>query len=156
MNNKQQIQKLKDNAELAWASYGYYDLIGKKIKNEKKYGDKANEPITLHDILDSTYYGYETEDSSFFDTLKLKGDFTPTQAENFFDRYDLLDFYPKFDTKNNRQKEGFHACLFQDKESKEYTLAIRGSFDSKDYVEADAWNLLIKEQVPRAHHNKYT
>ncbi|EMZ39921.1 hypothetical protein LS77_001360 [Helicobacter bilis] len=41
-------------------------------------------------------------------------------------------------------------------DSKEYTLAIRGSYDSRDYVEADAWNLLIKEQVPRAHHNKYT
>ena len=40
--------------------------------------------------------------------------------------------------------------------SKEYTLAIRGSYNSRDYVEADAWNSLIKEQVPRAHYNKYT
>ena len=41
------------------ASYGYYDLIGKKIENDrKKYGDKRNKPITLHDILDSTYKGY--------------------------------------------------------------------------------------------------
>ena len=44
MNNKQQIQKLRDNAELAQASYGYFHLIGKKIKNEKKYGDKKINP----------------------------------------------------------------------------------------------------------------
>ena len=36
MTNKQQIQKLRDNAELAMASYGYYDLIGKKIENDRK------------------------------------------------------------------------------------------------------------------------
>ena len=120
MNNKQQIQKLRDNAELAMASYGYFHLIGKKIKNdEDEYGDKANKPITLHDILDITYKDYETHDSTFTNTLKLKGDMTPTQVKNFFEKYELLDYYPKFDTKNNRQKEGFHACLFQDRESKE-------------------------------------
>lgn len=31
---KSQINNLKDYAELAWASYGYYDLIGKKFKAE--------------------------------------------------------------------------------------------------------------------------
>ena len=30
------IGKLKDNAELAMASYGYYDLIGKKLKMIEK------------------------------------------------------------------------------------------------------------------------
>ena len=29
MINKEQIKKLRDNAELAWAAYGYYDLVGK-------------------------------------------------------------------------------------------------------------------------------
>ena len=126
MTNKQQNQKLRDNAELAMASYGYYDLIGKKIENDrKKYGDKADKPITLHDILDLTYKEYiavESNPHKSDDEIKigtLKGDFSPTQVKNFFDKYDLLDFYPKFDTKNNKQKEGFHACLFQDRESKE-------------------------------------
>ena len=126
MTNKQQIQKLRDNAELAMASYGYYDLIGKKIENDrKKYGDKADKPITLHDILDLTYKEYiavESNPHKSDDEIKigtLDGDFSPTQVKNFFDKYDLLDFYPKFDTKNNKQKEGFHACLFQDRESKE-------------------------------------
>ncbi|MWV62118.1 hypothetical protein DCO58_05915 [Helicobacter saguini] len=27
MNHKQQIKNLRDNAELAWAAYGYFDLF---------------------------------------------------------------------------------------------------------------------------------
>ena len=169
MTNKQQIQKLRDNAELAMASYGYYDLIGKKIENdEEKYGDKANEPITLHDILDSTYNGYiamgKDRWEQDIEIGTLKGDMSPTQVKRFFDKYDLLDFYPKFDIKNNKQKEGFHACLFGEKkpqshsETKEkshtnYTLAIRGSFDSKDYVEADFWHLLLNSTIPFDYYN---
>ena len=120
MSNKILISKMKDNAELAMAAYGYFDLIGKEfnIKDIENTDRESNPTITLHDILDSTYTNYETQDSTFTNTLKLKGDFTPTQTKRFFDKYDLLDFYPKFDTKNNKQKEGFHACLFQDRESK--------------------------------------
>lgn len=54
MSNKQQINRLRDNAELAWASYGYFHLVGKKFAND----NKRDKPITLHDILDSTYNGY--------------------------------------------------------------------------------------------------
>ncbi|WP_158658979.1 hypothetical protein [Helicobacter trogontum] len=50
MQNKILINKIRNAAELAWAAYGYYDLIGKKIKDDEKYGDKRNKPITLHDI----------------------------------------------------------------------------------------------------------
>ncbi|WP_258865040.1 hypothetical protein [Helicobacter sp. MIT 14-3879] len=113
------INKLKENAELAWAAYGYYDLIGKKFHTQSK--TRKGEFITLHDIMDATYFDYETQDSTFFNTFKLKGDMTPTQAKRFFKRYDLLDFYPKDDS------QGFHACLFQNKKSKEYTFVIRGT-----------------------------
>lgn len=34
MNNKELIQKLRDYAELAWASYGYFHLVGKKFEKE--------------------------------------------------------------------------------------------------------------------------
>ena len=129
IKNKELINKLKNNAELAMAAYGYFHLAGKKFKDEDEYpDDKRDKPITLHDILDSTYKGYITPDHSrLFNPEKLNGDFTPTQAKKFFDKYDLLDFYPKLDTKNNKQKKGFHACLFQDKKSKEYIFAIRGT-----------------------------
>ena len=147
MKNKDTINRIKNAAELAWAAYGYFDLIGKKFAHKKEYGNRTNTKITLHDILDSTYVNYETHDSTFTNTLKLKGDMTPTQVKNFFEKYELLDYYPKFDTKNNRQKEGFRTCLFQDKESKEYTLAIRGSFDSADYT-TDFVNLLKDSTIP--------
>ena len=149
MNNKQLINKLKNNAELAMAAYGCYDLMGKKFDN-KRNKTRKDDIITLHDILDSTYTNYETQDSTFTNTLKLKGDFGKIQVKNFFDKYDLLDFYPKFDKKNNKQIQGFHACLFQDKkskESKQYTLAIRGSFDATDYA-TDATHLVKDSTIP--------
>ena len=148
IQNKILINKLKNNAELAQAAYGYFHLVGKKFKDEEQYpDDKRDKPITLHDILDSTYKGHKTPNHKLGNPEELKGDMTPTQVKNFFEKYELLDYYPKFDTKNNKQKEGFHACLFQDKESKEYTLAIRGSFDSTDYT-TDFVNLLKDSTIP--------
>lgn len=40
MNNKEQIKKLRDNAELAWASYGYFDFINKQYSFDEKDKDK--------------------------------------------------------------------------------------------------------------------
>ena len=142
--NKELIKKLRDNAELAWASYGYFHLADKNYKPEgwwnkdkkklDEFINKYNTRPTPTDILNIEY-------NSLF-----SGDMSPNQAKRFFERYDLLEYYPKDNSK------GFHACLFRDKESKQYTLAIRGSYDSRDYVEADFWNLLIKGQVPRAYY----
>ncbi len=126
MTNKQQIQKLRDNAELAMASYGYFHLIGKKIKNEKEYGDRQNTEITLHDILDSTYKGYVTsEHTTLINPEKLNGDFTPTQAKNFFERYDLLEHCPNTNS-------GFSATLFGEKRKQTNTESKEASYTS-DY-----------------------
>ena len=112
MNNKEIIDKLRDNAELAWASYGYFDLIGKKFKDEKEYGDKRNEPITFHDILDSTCNGYiamgKDRWGQDIELGTLKGDFTPTQAKRFFEKYDILIHQPNTES-------GFSATLFGEK-----------------------------------------
>ena len=183
MDNKLLIDKMKNAAELAWAAYGYYDLMTNdtnqlfiKLKNKKENSqidsneDFTRKEITLADIMNSTFADYKVYKPQLSAKFKpdvvatLKGDMSPTQAKRFFDKYDLLDFYPKFDTKNNKQKEGFHACLFGEKklqshsETKEksytnYTLAIRGSFDSKDYVEADFWHLLINSTIPFDYYN---
>lgn len=40
MTNKEQIKKLRDNAELAMAAYGYFHLVGKKFDNKDKYNDR--------------------------------------------------------------------------------------------------------------------
>lgn len=128
---------MKNAAELAWAAYGYYDLMTGdtnqlfiKLKNEKENSqidsneDFIRKEIALADIMDSTFADYKVYKPQLSPKFKpdvvgtLKGDMSPTQVKRFFDKYDLLDFYPKFDTKNNKQIQGFHAYLFQDRESK--------------------------------------
>ena len=112
MSNKQQIQKLRDNAELAMASYGYFHFIGKEFKDKKDEQENLL-TITLHDILDVTYKGYKVKDTGLIFDDELKGDFAPLQAKRFFSRYDLLIHQPNTES-------GFSATLFQHKESKEY------------------------------------
>ena len=58
MENKLLIHKLKNNAELAWAAYGYYDLMTNsdsrlfiEIQNKKNENSTKKE-ITLTDIMD--------------------------------------------------------------------------------------------------------
>ena len=119
MQNKILISKLRDNAELAMASYGYFHLTGKKFKDRQdEQGNLLT--ITLHDILDSTYKGYKTPNHKLGNPEELDGDMTPTQVKRFFEKYDLLIHQPNTES-------GFSATLFQNKESKEYTLAIRGT-----------------------------
>ncbi|RDU59413.1 lipase family protein [Helicobacter sp. MIT 14-3879] len=180
MTNKECIKKLRDNAELAQASYFYFDLLkdsndtprkiyeldsnNNKIKDENYPRGYKEIPINLEHIISKEYQGQEvlinlkqdnTWQSNLLNTLneksnldKLNGEFGELQTKEFLKKYDLLDYYPK---DNSR---GFHACLFQDKESKAYTFAIRGSFDSKDYVEADFINLLMQSSVPRDYFEK--
>ncbi|XAK36794.1 hypothetical protein AAH951_04010 [Campylobacter coli] len=114
MDNKQQINKLRDMAELAQASYGYFHYVDNKfdIKDEDKI-------VTFEDVLDITYKNSKIIDEREFKIGTLKGDFSPLQAKQFFSRYDLLKHCPNTNS-------GFSATLFQNKEAKEYTLAIRG------------------------------
>ena len=133
MENKTLINKMKNAAELAQAAYGYYDLMTSdtnplfiKLKNENSQAnsneDFSKKETTLIDIMDSSYKNYEVY---FFNpkTKKeekvgtLKGDFSPLQAKRFFEKYDLLIHQPNTES-------GFSATLFQNKESKEFTLAI--------------------------------
>ncbi len=114
MDNKQQINKLRDMAEFAQASYGYFHYVDNKfdIKDEDKI-------VTFEDVLDITYKNSKIIDERGFKIGTLNGDFSPLQAKQFFSRYDLLKHCPNTNS-------GFSATLFQNKEAKEYTLAIRG------------------------------
>ena len=152
MDNKILIQKLRDNAELAWASYGYFHLLkDSKGISRKRYaldeqGNKITDnsylrgykeiEVTFADILNLQLNGQEvlinqTTSNEFLSSISnklddtfnfdaLKGDFSPLQAKKFFERYDLLKHCPNTDS-------GFSATLFQERETKEYTLAIRGT-----------------------------
>ena len=130
MTNKQQIQKSRDNAELAWASYGYFHLVGKKFANKKEYKGRENTEITLHDTLDSAYKGYVTsEHTILINPEELGGDFGKIQTQRFFEKYDLL--------KHQRNTiSGFSATLFKDTQAdsknSQYILAIRGTEVTKD------------------------
>ena len=106
MTNKERIDKLKDNAELTRASYGYFHLKGKKFEEEtiEKLNRKNTSTIILTDILNMDYKGYKTDDSTFFNTYKLNGDFTSTQAKYLFEKYELLLHQPNTES-------GFSATL---------------------------------------------
>ena len=115
MSNKEQIQKLRDYAELACGAYGYFHLADKDYKPEgwwnkdkdrleqftKQYkANKDNEKNqniipTPADILNIEY-------NSIF-----KGDFSPLQAKQFFSRYDLL-------IHQTNTESSFSAALFYD------------------------------------------
>lgn len=113
MTNKERIKKLRDNAELAMASYGYFHLVGKSIKKDNKI---VKEAITQTDILDVTYNGYKVKDTGLIFDDELKGDFAPLQAQRFFSRYDLLIHQPNTES-------GFSATLFgEKKKTKEYRI----------------------------------
>ncbi|HEB7542059.1 TPA: DUF2974 domain-containing protein [Campylobacter coli] len=168
MSNKEQIRKLRDNSELAWASYGYFhyfleqqkksyavwlqDESGKNRLDENKKA--ITKSIDLNDVLDIEYKGLEVIKLDIFGNPEkigtLNGDFSPLQAKQFFSRYDLLKHCPNTNS-------GFSATLFGEKrkqinsktKEKSYTseygyinyiLAIRGTEMSsfKDLFVADA------------------
>ena len=168
MKNKILINKLKDNAELAWAAYGYFHLANPKYDFNKDEIDKKrleyfreikkqeleqlnpditdqelqNTYPTPADILNMEYKYFKDKKTGklkdgLFDDDFLGGDFTPTQAKRFFEKYDILIHQPNTES-------GFSATLFGEKrkqtntESKEvsytndygytnYILAIRGT-----------------------------
>lgn len=150
-NNKKQIQTLKDNSELAWAAYGYFHLANESYKPEEnskdlkrlKYFRDIKEDTTqsvfptLIDILNIEYKYFKDEKTGklkdgFFDDELFSGEFSPPQAKQFFSRYDLLKHCLNTDS-------GFSATLFQNKETKEYTLAIRGT----EFNSNQAWQDVI-------------
>ena len=133
MNSKRQIQKLRDDAELAQAAYGYFHLVDKTYKHNDKDEKRLNEfkdnfkkykpnesqrDITYADILDITYKYYLDDNGKpkdgFFDDRLFDGDFSPLQAQQFFSRYDLLEHCPNTES-------GFSATLFGEKRKQKNT-----------------------------------
>ena len=133
MSNMQIINKLKDYAELAWASYGYFYLADKGYKSTNNKDDERLKYFrntikqveydirpTFADILNIEYKYYKVG--------TLKGDFTPTQAKRFFERYTLIGHIP--DDKNRHisyDKRGFSATIFYDNINTDYIIAFSGT-----------------------------
>ena len=123
----EKIKDLRDYAELAWAAYGYFYLVGKKFANEEEYKDRKDTEIIIHDILDSTYNGYKTPNHKLGNPEKLKGDMTPTQAKQFFERYELIHHIPN-------TLSGFSVTIFYDIEKSNTTTNTKESEKRFEYI----------------------
>ena len=149
---KHQINNLRDYAELAQASYFYFDLLkdsngnrrkiyeldsgGKKIKDKNYLRGYREIQLNLEHIVSKKNQGQEVlanleqgndifttmanKTMDFFNSDKLNGEFGVLQAKHFFEKYELLLHQPNTET-------GFSATLFQNKATKEFIFAIRGT-----------------------------
>lgn len=126
MNNKEQIKKLRDNAELAWASYGYFDFIDKQYSFDEKDKDKFKTLYAKINNIDESNEKVQNAKATYTDILNMEynslfdGDFSPLQAKQFFSRYDLLKHCPNTNS-------GFFATLFYDKQKDEFVVGFRGT-----------------------------
>ncbi|OOY01580.1 hypothetical protein BOQ02_04890 [Campylobacter coli] len=117
---KERIDKLRDYAELAQASYFYFDLKG--------YILQENETIViLNELVSLSYNGKIAgkkekvgQEYSFIGKGELNGEFGELQARNFSQRYEI-----KFHQPNTLS--GFSATLFYDKEKDKFVVGFRGT-----------------------------
>lgn len=145
MTNKEQINKIKDNAELAWAAYGKFHLANKNYKptgwwNKDKDRIEAFDKIrkeelkaanteynkndeiypTPADILNIDYKYYRDEKGnpikSFLGFEFLVDKFLGAD----FSPNQAKKFFEKYDLLIHQPntESGFSACLFQNKETK--------------------------------------
>ena len=103
---KKKINNLKDYAELAQASYFYFDL--------ERYVLESDMSITLNEIISSNYNGKMAGEKEkigkeyhFIGKKKLNGEFSEIQAKNFAERYEI--YFHQANTAS-----GFSAALFYD------------------------------------------
>lgn len=112
------IRAFRKYAELAQASYCLQLQVGMgKIPNDTKF---------INALIDTNYDQHFTRDRAiqFVSIYEVIAHYTPKQTEGFFGS--IHSFF---------NDDGFSATLFQDKESKEYILAIRGTEGSFQSVE---------------------
>nr|WP_237022238.1 hypothetical protein [Helicobacter trogontum] len=90
MNNKEQMKKLRDNAELAMAAYGYFDFIDKQYSFDEKDKDKFKTLYAKINDLKKSDEKVQNAKATYADILNMeynslfKGDMTPNQAKRFF------------------------------------------------------------------------
>ncbi|EOI8655546.1 hypothetical protein ACMXEJ_001893, partial [Campylobacter jejuni] len=141
MTNKEIVEKLRDNAELAWASYGYFHyfleqqskshFLVMQDRQGNEIRDANNKPkiqeIYITDILNTNYKNHRVVEFVQLDKeqkeitiSKLDGDFSPLQVKQFFSRYDLFIHQPNTES-------SFSATLFYDKEKDEFIVGFRGT-----------------------------
>ena len=156
MNNKQRIKKIRDYAELAQASYFYFDLLkdsqgiprkiygldsnGNKIKDEKYPRGYKEIEVTLEHIVNKKYQGQEVlinlqQGDDIFTEMKnsAKEVFNFDKLNGEFGEIQAKNFLNKYDLLHHQPNthSGFSATLFKDTKAdskdSEYILSIRGT-----------------------------
>ncbi|TQR53084.1 Mbeg1-like protein, partial [Campylobacter troglodytis] len=114
------LDDLKNYAELAQASYFYFDLDGYVLKEN-------NITITLNEIISSNYNGKTAgkkikigHEYYLTDTRELNGEFGELQAKEFIKRYKI--YFHQANTAS-----GFSATLFYDTQKDRFVLGFRGT-----------------------------
>ena len=114
------LDDLKNYAELAQASYFYFDLDGYVLKEN-------NITITLNEIISSNYNGKTAgkkikigHEYYLTDTRELNGEFGELQAKEFIKRYKI--YFHQANTVS-----GFSATLFYDTQKDRFVLGFRGT-----------------------------
>ncbi|ECQ5791743.1 lipase family protein [Campylobacter coli] len=117
---QEKINELKDYAELAQASYFYFDLEDCILQENETI-------ITLNELLNLSYNGKIAgkkekvgQKYSFISKGELNGEFREIQTQNFAKRYII-----KFHQPNTFS--GFSATLFYDIQKDEYIASFRGT-----------------------------
>ena len=152
MNNKQQINKLRDNAELAQASYFYFDLLkdsqgiprkiygldsnGNKIKDEKYPRGYKEIEITLEHIVNKKYQGQEVlinlqQGDDIFTKMKneAKDSFNLDKLNGEFSEIQAKNFAKRYKIKFHQANtlSGFSATLFYDIQEDRCVVGFRGT-----------------------------
>lgn len=149
---KQALNNLKDYAELAQASYFYFDLFkdsqgiprkiyeldlqGNKIKDEKYPRGYKEVEITLEHIINKKYQGQEVlinlkQDNTWQSNLlnSLDEKFNSDKLNGEFGEIQAKNFLKKYDVLIHQPNthSGFSATLFSDKTKNRFIVAFRGT-----------------------------
>ncbi|AOH50980.1 hypothetical protein Q7260_09520 (plasmid) [Campylobacter jejuni] len=144
---KTQINNLKDYAELAWASYFYFDFLNtrnifeldfnqEKIQEENSLRGYREIKVNLEHVVSQKHKdkevlidlrqddAWQSKMLNFFDEKtnfdKLNGEFGELQTKNFIQRYEVQFHQPN-------TTSGFSATLFYDKQKDEFIVGFRGT-----------------------------
>ncbi|RDU59407.1 hypothetical protein CQA53_11490, partial [Helicobacter didelphidarum] len=130
---KQAINHLRDYAELAQASYFYFDL--------DEYVLQDDTPITLYEIIALNYKDKMAgkkekigKEYHFVSKDKLNGEFGEIQAQRFAKRYKIYFHQPN-------TRSGFSATLFYDTQKDMFIVGFRGTEEGRDIIQDIALSL---------------
>lgn len=127
---KAKIDDLRDYAELAQASYFYFDLEGYELKEN-------NIKLTLNEIISLKYNGKMAgkkeqigNEYHFIDKKELNGEFSEMQTNEFTKRYKIYFRQPN-------TASGFSATLFYDAQKDRFIVGFRGTegFLNRDIIQ---------------------